>query len=95
MKAANTRLNIDLSHNEISDSASEVIEKFILFAANPPIEEINFSYNKFTRKTAWRLAVGNLVNLPQHSYLNFILYPVPIKSDIFSQYDIDFPRHRE
>jgi hypothetical protein len=62
LKVCHTILNLDLSYNLIDDSSTETIEKYIIFALNPPLEEVVLSYNKFSRKTAWRLFVGNLRN---------------------------------
>jgi len=57
-KSAKTFLNLNLSHNVINDTSIDIFEKYILFSYNPPLEEINLSYNKFSRKGAWRLYVG-------------------------------------
>lgn len=51
--------------------------------SNPPIDELNLSYNKFSKKGAWRLFVGNMRYSKYHSYFNFIIYPIPITPDIF------------
>lgn len=88
LKAASTILNLDLSYNLIGDYATENIEKYILYAFNPPLEELNLSFNKFTRKMAWRLYVGGLKNFKVHPYFKFLLYPVPFKKEIFGQYDV-------
>jgi hypothetical protein len=90
---ASTILNLNLSHNMIDDSTTETFEKYVIFAFNPPIEELNISHNQFSRKIAWRLYVGNIRNFKSHPYLKFLLYPIPIQKEIFNEYDIDFPRH--
>ncbi len=92
MKNSASYLTLNLSHNRISDIALDNIEKYILFASNPPIQEIDFSFNKFSRKVTWRLSVGHIHNLPSHPYLNFIIYPIPFHPDIFLQSEVDFPR---
>lgn len=51
------------------------------------------SHNKFSRKIAWRLYVGNLRNFKTHPYLRFILFPIPLKHEVFGESNIDFPRH--
>lgn len=60
--------------------------------ANPPVEEINLSWNKFSKKGAWRLFVGNSRYNKYHPYLNFVIYPVPIQPDIFPDNPIEYPR---
>jgi hypothetical protein len=70
---------LDISHNLIDDSSTETFEKYVIFAMNPPLEELNISFNKFSRKIAWRLFVGNLRNFKNHPYLKFVLYPIPLK----------------
>jgi hypothetical protein len=52
-------------------------------AQNAPIDEINLSFNSFTRKKIWRLFVGNQRFSSYHTYMNFIIYPIPISKDIF------------
>ena len=74
-----TIMNLDLSYNLIDDNSTEAIEKYVILALNPPLQEIDFSFNKFSRKTAWRLFVGNIRNFESHPYLRLILYPIPIK----------------
>ena len=37
LRSTKTILNIDLSRNYIGDYAVETIEKFIIYAVNPPI----------------------------------------------------------
>lgn len=63
----------------------------MIFPHNPPLEEINFSFNKFSKKGAWRLFVGNSRMMRYHNYMNFVLYPVPFKDQTFPDSPIPYP----
>lgn len=39
--------------------------------------------------------MGFLKNFRNHVYLNFIVYPIPFKKEIFSEVEVDFPRHEQ
>lgn len=92
MKTTPIILNLNLSHNKINDNAVVNIEKYILFALNPPIEEMDISFNEFSLKGAWRLYLGFLKNFRNHVYLNFLIYPIPFKKEIFAEIEVDFPK---
>lgn len=91
LKSTQIMLTIDLSHNLIEDGCVQEIEKFVIMPANPPIDEINLSFNKFSKKISWRLFLGNMKYNKYHTYLNFIIYPVPINPDIFPESPIQYP----
>ena len=77
-----------MKFNEISDTCIEQLEKFVLFSLNPPIDEIDLSFNRFSKKGAWRLFVGNKDHFKSHKYMNFIIYPLPFKVEIFPNNEI-------
>ncbi len=78
-------LTLDLSYNQIEDSCVEDIEKFVIMPHNTPLDELNLSFNKFSKKISWRLFVGNMRYNKYHTYLNFIIYPIPVNPDIFPE----------
>lgn len=53
---------------------------------------MDLSFNDFTLKGSWRLYLGFLKNFRIHVYLNFIIYPLPFKKEIFAEVEVDFPR---
>lgn len=63
----------------------------MIFPHNPPLKEINLSYNRFSKKTAWRLFVGNQKFMKYHEYMNFIIYPVPFKEETFPSNPLEYP----
>lgn len=85
-------LTLDLSHNEIEDGCIDELEKYVIMPPNPPIDEINLSFNKFSKKAAWRLFVGNMRYSKYHPHLNLIIYPIPINIDIFPESPIEYPK---
>lgn len=85
LKSTQIMLTIDLSYNLIEDSCLDIIEKFVIMPQNPPVDELNISFNKLSKKTAWRLFVGNQRYHKYHTYLNFIVYPIPLCPDTFPE----------
>ena len=83
LKVTKQFLLLNLSCNNIGDTSIENIEEAIIYALDPPIEEIDLSYNKFSRYGEWKVFVGSMVQEPYHPYLKLILYPVPFHLEIF------------
>lgn len=61
LKAAQQELLLNLSYNNISDTSIESIEETIIYALDPPLEEVDISFNKFTKYGEWRIFVGGMV----------------------------------
>ena len=50
------------------------------------------SFNKFSRKGAWRLFLGNHKYSKYHSYMRFMVYPIPFNKDLFPETEMDYPK---
>lgn len=83
LKHAKQELVLNFSYNMINDNSIDNIQNNILIPINPPIQEINISFNKFTKDGEWRLFAMNMEMEPYHSRMTFIIYPVPFHVDIF------------